>query len=491
MRRTSRLEDGGTALGQLQAKKTPATTRHAVAAFLVLSAFFGTIVAFITPPMRGPDEPAHFVRAYALSRGEIVPRQVDAEGRKGTFIPLRLQREFELFESSRYRIWDADFTYRRVFSDYAELRRSQARAGDGDQVVFTLYGGSEGYSPIPYLPYLPAVTLARALGLDFLSTIYLMRMSGLVVLTMMAAYAIALLPRLKWTFLFIAFLPSAIYSRSTLSGDGMTLASAMVVSALYLKHVRAPDSAAFWSRPLWVALSALSKPPNLVFVLLEAAVRPLAQLPRHWRSLMVGIFPAVILAVGWALVSSSDVALWRVTDAGDPQQFDPRWRLRFMWDDPGHFFRQLAGSSRAIIEYGQQLVGVLGWLDAPLHRLVYPVVGLGLIVLLGAQPDLPPHARLRVAAVFGLTVLAYGLAVFMIFYLVWTPISADQIRGVQGRYFVPILPLASIALSAAVNRGLPETAQATIAGLGAVFCGLATIEAGLRVDWRFALPAWL
>ena len=368
--------------------------------------------------------------------------------------------------------------------------RLGAPGSDRDQKVFNLYGGSEGYSPIPYLPYLPAVALARFLELDFLATLHLMRMSGLAVLTIIIAYAIALIPRLQWTCFFIAFLPSAIYARSVVSGDGLTLASAMVVSALYLKHAGSPDIAPFWSRPAWVALCALSKPPNIVFVMLEAAVRPFAQLRRHWPLLIVGVLPAVILSVGWALISSFDVALWRLTDVADRQQFDPFWRLRFMWDDPWHFFRLLAGSSRWIADYGLQLVGVLGWLDTPMHPLAYPAAGIGLGALLCAQLDLPVQTRLRVAAVFGTTVLAYCLAVFFIFYLVWTPVSADQIRGVQGRYFVPILPLASMTLSALVNRGLPETTRAIIAGLGAVFCSSATIEAVLRVDWKFALPSW-
>jgi len=99
-------------------RESPAARRYPVRIFLLLSGLFGTLVIFLTPPMRGPDEPAHFIRAYGLSQVEIVPSIVDENGRKGIFIPLRLQREMEVFDFARHRIGEKDFTYHQVFADY-------------------------------------------------------------------------------------------------------------------------------------------------------------------------------------------------------------------------------------------------------------------------------------------------------------------------------------------------------------------------------------
>jgi uncharacterized membrane protein len=82
------------------------------------------------------------------------------------------------------------------------------------------------------------------------------------------------------------------------------------------------------------------------------------------------------------------------------------------------------------------------------------------------------------------------MAVFLVFYLVWTLLDAGQISGVQGRYFVAALPFAAMALSAFVNRGLPMTGRVAAAALGAILSGIATIDAILRVDWQvLLLPA--
>src|SRR3954464_3734025 len=55
--------------------------------FATLSLLFGSLMTVATPPLRGPDERAHFVRAYAVALGDIVPSIRDPEGRKGIFLP--------------------------------------------------------------------------------------------------------------------------------------------------------------------------------------------------------------------------------------------------------------------------------------------------------------------------------------------------------------------------------------------------------------------
>jgi uncharacterized membrane protein len=91
------------------------------------------------------------------------------------------------------------------------------------------------------------------------------------------------------------------------------------------------------------------------------------------------------------------------------------------------------------------------------------------------------------AIVCSLAVLGYCLAVFMIFYLVWTPINGVQVEGVQGRYFVVALPLVDVFISALINRGPSVVVTSWVVVLGAVLSGLATIEAILRSDWRLSL----
>jgi hypothetical protein len=65
----------------------------------------------------------------------------------------------------------------------------------------------------------------------------------------------------------------------------------------------------------------------------------------------------------------------------------------------------------------------------------------------------------------------------LIFFLTYTPLDVDHVRGVQGRNFVIALPLMAIFIAAAVNRELPAGMSATIATTGAMISGIATVEA--------------
>src|SRR3546814_5948190 len=77
----------------------------------------------------------------------------------------------------------------------------------------------------------------------------------------------------------------------------------------------------------------------------------------------------------------------------------------------------------------QQLIGVLGWLDAPLRPWFYPVLGMFLVALSLERLDIETRSRIRIAALTGLAVLASGIAVYLIFFLVWPPVEAEEIRS--------------------------------------------------------------
>ena len=80
---------------------------------------------------------------------------------------------------------------------------------------------------------------------------------------------------------------------------------------------------------------------------------------------------------------------------------------------------------------------------------------------------------------------SWGMAVILIFYLIWTPVDADQVWGVQGRYFVPVLPLVAVASAALLDRGPDIRITATLAIAAAILSGAGSVEAILRTDWKY------
>ncbi len=394
---------------------------HPATAFVFLSLAFGSLVAIVIPPLRGPDEISHFLRIYSYARGELLPA-AEVDGRKGIFVDRKLYAQLSFFRSAGE--WFAtarekDVRYGQVMALYRDA--AGKIDDDSDQAaIFAPFAGTEGYTPIAYLPYIPAAAIGRLLRLDFPDLLLLMRLFGIAAFTALAAYAIRVSPVLKWGFVLIAMLPVSLYNRSVLSADGAALSSALVITALCLSAARKSAAGPIWERSLWMTLCALSKQPQIVFVLLELMTSRVRDLRQRWRR-------------------------------GDR-----------LWPE---------------------LIGILGWQDIWLRSWIYLVLTVFLLFVAVQRLQLDGVTRVRVTALTGLTVLGYVVVVYLIFFLTYTPLDVDHVRGVQGRYFIIILPVAAVFVAAMINRELPNGMPSAIAIAGSLLSGTATVEALFRAHW--------
>jgi hypothetical protein len=455
-------------------------------AFVLLSLAFGAATIFIVPPLRGPDEIAHFLRIYSYTLGELLPT-AEVDGRKGIFVRRELADQLRFFKNAGE--WFAKdreegVRYGQIMALYRDLGRTNDDELD-QAPVFMPFAGTEGYNPVAYIPYIVAGVIARPFGLEFPDILLLMRLFGLVTFTAAAAYAIAVTPVLKWAFVLIALLPVAIYNRSVLSADGAALCSALVITALSLSALW-KSAAPVWQRSLWMTLCALSKQPQIVFVLLELLASPLKELPRRWKRVAIIVPPSLILSPLWVVAVSAEIAAWRLQleEHHPPEHFNPLWKLHYMWEHPAHFplaaWRAFSGWADRL---WQELIGILGWQDILLPSWTYLVLTILLMLVPLQDLKLDGATRARLIAVTGLTALGYMVLVYLIFFLTYTPLDFDHVRGVQGRYFVVALPVAAIFVAAIANLKTPTGVSAITAAVGGLISGAATVEALFHAHW--------
>jgi uncharacterized membrane protein len=449
--------------------------------FVVLSIVFGSAISVVVPPLRGPDEIAHFLRIYSYTRAGFPATEVD--GRKGVFIERELHSQLSSFKDAGERFArnrEHGLRYGEIIKDTPHLRGTLQQEGK----KFMPFAGSEGYNVVAYAPYVLAAAFGNLLALDFSSMLLLMRLSGVITFTTVAAYAIKIIPTLKWAFVLIAMLPVSIYNRSVLSADGAALSYALVITALCFSAVQ--RSGLIWKRSLWMTLCALSKQPQIVFVLLEFMVCRMTSRPQRWRSLALVVVPSFILSPLWVLAVSADIAAWRLLEAEThpPEHFDPLWKLAFMWEHPLHF---PSAAWTSLTVWGDRLwpevIGILGWQDILLRPWTYFVLTVALLLVPLQQLDLDPAMRARVAVVTGLAVLGYVVTVYLIFFITYTPTNIDHVRGVQGRYFVIVLPVAAIFLASMINLDLPRGILATAAISGSLISAITSFKALLGAHW--------
>jgi uncharacterized membrane protein len=452
--------------------------------FIVLSLAFGSAISVVVPPLRGPDEIAHFLRIYSYAQGELLPA-VEVDGRKGILIERELHAQLAFFKNAGERFaQDREKGLR-----YAEIMQEDPAADgtpdDEEQTwKFMSFAGTEGYNPVAYAPYVVAAAIGNLLGLDFPNLLLLMRVLGLIAFTAVVAYAIRVTPTLKWAFVLIAMLPVSIYNRSVLSADGAALAGALMITALCFSAVERHGR--LWERSLWMTLCTLSKQPQIVFVLLELMAGRATVLRRRWSSLAFVVLPSFILSPLWVWAVSAEIAAWRLLEAeSHPREhFDPLWKLAYMLEHPFHF--PLAAWTSVTVwgdRLWPELIGILGWQDILLQPWTYVVLTVLLLLVPLQKLNLDGAVRARVAAISGLAVLAYVVTVYLIFFLTYTPLDIDHVRGVQGRYFVVALPMAAIFLAAIINIDLPRGVVATAAISGSLLSGVTSFQALLGAHW--------
>jgi uncharacterized membrane protein len=235
-----------------------------------------------------------------------------------------------------------------------------------------------------------------------------------------------------------------------------------------------------------MTLCALSKQPQIIFVLLEFMVYPLKDLSRRWRNIAVVVLPCLVLSPVWVIAVSAEIAAWRLQleEHHPPEHFDPLWKLFYMWEHPFHFplaaWKALSGWWQRL---WQELIGILGWQDILLQPWTYVLLTLCLVLLPLEKLHLDYRTRVRVLLITGVSVLAYVAFVYLIFFLTYTPIDIDHVRGVQGRYFAIILPVAAIFVAAVTNLEVPRGLTTWLATVASMVSGAATVEALFHAHW--------
>jgi hypothetical protein len=98
------------------------------------------------------------------------------DGRKGIFIEYELYTQLSFFKSAGERF----ARNREEGLRYGEIMKEYPNPGctlqdEGQATKFMPFAGTEGYNPVAYAPYVLALAIGNALGLDFPNVLHLPR----------------------------------------------------------------------------------------------------------------------------------------------------------------------------------------------------------------------------------------------------------------------------------------------------------------------------
>src|SRR5438034_3192528 len=151
--------------------------------FVLLSLAFGSAISLVVPPLRGPDEIAHFLRIYSYARGGLLP-VTEVDGRKGIFIKHELYSQVSFFKNAGERFGrnrEQGLRYGEILNEHPH---PDGTPHEEEQATkFIPFAGTEGYNPVAYAPYILAAAIGNVLELDFPNMLLLMRFLGLITFT--------------------------------------------------------------------------------------------------------------------------------------------------------------------------------------------------------------------------------------------------------------------------------------------------------------------
>lgn len=473
---------------------------------LLAVAMLGVIWALLNPPWQAPDEQWHFGYAQTLAERGVLP----GDATRPSFSSEQLlaaedSRAANLaFNASLKAPWDMDTFHRWQSAD--DALPDSARS-DG--------GGPNNAGSNPPLYYLfDAPGYLAAAGGNVLDRLYAMRiwsvllLLGLVIATWLLAGE--LFDRNRPLQLFAAAIaglqPMAVFTSSSVNPDALLVmlwAFGVWLGVRILRH------GITWQQGLALgavaAGAALTKATGYLLVVAALGVISFALLrARHkgvrWL-LRVAAVAAVAIAVPvgtWLVIARAEgrPAVNQVASTSGKTvsvfDFSPRFLASYIWQ---FYLPQLPGQADLpgiSQDYGYDTWvrtgwGVFGWKEVRLPENVYTALRwVSIVALIGAGVALVLR-RVRLGWPVGIFLLLTSLG--LIFALHWVEFRFLAERGelfLQGRYLLPLLPIAACVGAAAVTL-LPRGARGVAigAGLGAL-CALQLISLATVMERYFA-----
>ncbi|MDY6938517.1 MAG: DUF2142 domain-containing protein [Cyanobacteriota bacterium] len=419
--------------------------------FTIIGSIVGLLFIVLIPPFQSPDEYQHFYRSFQLSEGQIIAeyQEGDCYGYSNYF-PDRPCAGGTLPKSLLTTVRDVsreDLRFRpENKQQVADILAILDLPLNPNERVFIKFPTIVLYSPIPYLPQVMGILTAKVLGLSPLGMMYMGRLFNLLFWLSIGYLVIRISPIFKWGFASLLLMPMSVFQSASLSADVFAITISFLWLSFCLYCALIPDEINRKSKitlfilPLLLALTKQAYLP-LIFLFWLIPISKFENLKKYIYFFVSILLTCLVFSLTWyKLANQIYVPLFdNVSLSG---------QLEFLVSHPFHLFWVVANSLTTFgLSYLSEFIGKLGWLDTPLPPLLVISYLLFLIVMALGSCDRPltlsPIQKLICATI---AILNFGL-IITLFYLTLTPVGADKVIYIQGRYLIPLSPLVLLPLS--------------------------------------------
>lgn len=414
----------------------------------VIIVILGLFYILVLPPFSAPDEAAHFVSAYRLS-SQIMGKQAVADDE---FLSNATKEEKDrISHGANVLVRSGDdvpgldteigqTAYNMVFTQMFSKDESQGLTVRSEIPVNT--------SPVVYVPQAVGITLARLLHLGYVPLVMLGRLFNLLAFAAMSYFAIRVMPFKKEIIMAVSCLPMTLHLAASYSYDTVFIGLSMMFFAWCFYLAFEKDKVTVKDTVLLALLLILLEPGKIVYLPLAGICLfiPSAKFPskkQYWIS-FISVIGAVLLSV--YLVNRLVLTTWATqTESYVGWSEAAGYTLSDVWTRPYDIFMVYYETFVTQLDYYlvTMLGGFLGNLDpnltVPPFCLILLCYALFISVLKREGEEVPLKGGQKWFML--LLVFLSACLVLASMLLGWTPKEMTYITGVQGRYFIPLLPL--------------------------------------------------
>lgn len=427
--------------------------------YVVSVLLLGVMYMVVLPPLSAPDEVSHFVSAYELSDRLLGQETRNEEG----YVYIRAQDAF--IEDVLDVLADDGSGYRDDGEQIPvvlgqELTEATYRfihekglGGSGEQGRALSYQPTVRTTPLAYVPQTLGITLARILGLGGVGLLFLGRLCNLLFYAFVGYFTLKRMPFGKEVVCGAALLPMSLHLAASLSYDVMILALSGYFAAVCLDLAYKAERVQVRDILALAVVMAVMGPCKMVYgaIVGFCLLIPVRKFGGWGKWALSAALVLGAFAVAMAVVNLGTVAMYAQADEGYiAWAGETGYTFSELLHRPLHVLRMCYNTLMWEGEplYSGMIGEALGNRDAVLNTPYFAVLGFTavLVALALKKPGETNCMTMKNRLWIWFVCLAVLGALMFSMLLAWTPVTSNVIRGVQGRYLLPLLPIFLLTL---------------------------------------------
>ena len=415
--------------------------------FVIIGFIVGCLFIYIIPPFQSPDEDSHFKKAYTLSEGEFFAFS------NGTISGLKIPDTMQEYIQKKVSVMsDRKWKY-----TYHDCYYDQLLPGEFSKKTLVEVSTS-GTTPIAHIIPALGILCSKILAPVFVNgtpstalMLHFARFFSLLAYLIIGYFAIKITPSFKKSMLTILLIPMSIFLGSMVSYDSLLISISLLSIAMILRLIY--DKKTKFNKKDFILFTIIGYILLNIKVIYAPLLALLIFVPtekfkdrKKWKTYFALGTAIILLTIVFKIPNMLLEVASKESLSSD--------QLMYVLSHPLSYLKILLVNLKD--QFWTQLywmTGNFGLLDTYLPPLFIFIILTNLIITfvtdgISEKIEISNKQKITIIAIF----IAGIVGMYTAMYIYWTAdvfnqIGGNQITGVQGRYFLPLLILLPLLCS--------------------------------------------